>query len=463
MHDRHANSGAGGIVANSAVQVGGLNTVGFFSDATKSFLSSSVALGPCNASAVNPVPAGTPCLALYIAFERSKKIERVNFVDQPLASQSIEDISATADVRKGDRYGIASFKNADGTTDLYIDELGGIGVSMIHDVATCPPNTNGVGGCAAAIVGGIPSFFPQGIATFNDPATGLGQYLYVADVPPDNSPPNTSTVLRYHPDTGFTDVISSAVPSYDSLLNPGQPITQYTFIVGLAVNPHTGDLFIGDDPTFAIIVNPPLNKGHIWTIPAGAAPDCVGSAINTCDIPPPPAQVQASLFGYGVTAPKGGAVLVPGADGQSHLWEADHSAGFCRFDPVPGTGIHAINYAACDDGTVLGSGGQAAYDPTLNPDGVTHYIYVAQNDHLSPGVLRFTYDPTLDGGKGLVIKSARDPGAQRRTRRRQGQRRHARSVRQERRRHPQGADLQVRALHRWPGGWLHPPRQQPRG
>ena len=52
--------------------------------------------------------------------------------------------------------------------------------------------------------------------------------------------------------------------------------------MGLAINPHNGDLFIGDDPTFAILVNPPLAKGHVFTIKAdatGAVPaDCVGTA-----------------------------------------------------------------------------------------------------------------------------------------------------------------------------------------
>src|SRR5690242_620382 len=206
-YDPTANAGAGGIVAGSAQPLGGLNTVGFFADAAGNFKNSSVALGPCNASTVNPVPAGTPCLALYLAFERSKKIERINFVDQPAASQTIEDISATADKRKGDRFGIATFKNADGTTDLYIDELGGIGVSKITNLATCPPNTNGVGGCNSVVVSAIPTFFPQGIAVKSD-ATGVGQTLYVADVPKDNSPPNTSTVLAYHPSTGFVDVVT---------------------------------------------------------------------------------------------------------------------------------------------------------------------------------------------------------------------------------------------------------------
>src|SRR5690348_1186654 len=322
-YDPAANAGAGGIVAGSAQPLGGLNTVGFFSDAVGNFKNSSVALGPCNASAVNPVPAGTPCLALYLGFERSKKIERINFVDQPAASQTIEDISKTADKRKGVRYGIASFKNADGTTDLYIDELGGIGVSKLTNVATCPPNTNGVGGCNSVVVGAIPTFFPQGIAVKSDATTGVGQTLYVADVPKDNSPPNTSTVLAYHPSTGFVDVVTSAVPAYDSLLNPGQTITQYTFIDGLAVNPHDGTLFIGDDPTTPILNAPPPGKGHLWTIAPTAALDCVGSAVTTCTVAPPPATVTGSLFAYGVTAPKGGAVQIPGADGLNHLWASD--------------------------------------------------------------------------------------------------------------------------------------------
>jgi hypothetical protein len=114
-----ANNGAGRVVANSAVVLGGLNTVGFFADPNGNFRSSSVAIGPCDATIT------TPCTGLYVAFERSKKIERINFVDQPPSAQSIETISKTNDVRKGVRYGIADFHNADGTDDLYIDELGG--------------------------------------------------------------------------------------------------------------------------------------------------------------------------------------------------------------------------------------------------------------------------------------------------------------------------------------------------
>ena len=396
--DPTADNGNGLIVPGSGLLVGGLDTVGFFADANSNFKNSSVTLGPCNHSNTNPVVENTstgPCLALYLGFERSKKIERINWVDKPINQQSIEDISQTADRRKGVRFGIATFKNSDGTSDLYIDELGGIGVSRLKDIATCPPNVNGQGGCGAAVVPQIGTFFPQGIAVQTD-ANGTGQSLYIADTPRIGG----STVLRYTPSTGFQDIISSAVPAYQSLLSSGETVTTYQFIQGLALNPHTGDLFIGDDPTFAILVNPPLARGHLWMVPANATPDCVGSLLNSCPVPAAPSQVVASLYGYGVTAPKGGAVFLPSADG-GHLWVGDHAQGFCRLDQVPGTSLHAVNPSACDDGNALGSSGQAVYDDTVNADG-THFVYVAQNDHLNVGIWRFTYDLNADNGAGMV-------------------------------------------------------------
>jgi hypothetical protein len=105
-----------------------------------------------------------------------------------------------------------------------------------------------------------------------------------------------------------------------------------------------------------------------------------------------------------MTAPKGGMTFVPSDDG-GHFWAADHSQGLCRMDVVSAApGLHAFNSAACDDGTVLGSGGQTAYDDTVVPGTVNdHYLYVAQNDHLSPGVLRFLYDPSADSGAGGLV------------------------------------------------------------
>ena len=115
------------------------------------------------------------------------------------------------------------------------------------------------------------------------PTTGNSQFLYVADSPGATG----AAVLRYHPDTGLQDIVSDAVNPYDSLLNPGQIISTYTSVIGLAVNPHTGDLFIGDDPT-ATLVNPPTNKGHLFTINGvnGTVPaNCVGTATAPCVLP----------------------------------------------------------------------------------------------------------------------------------------------------------------------------------
>jgi hypothetical protein len=106
-----------------------------------------------------------------------------------LQTQSIETISQVTDKRKGVRFGIGMFRNANGTDDLYIDELGGNGVSLIKDVAQCAPSegsadptvvnppVNQAGGCAASVVGGSTTNFPQGMVVQND-SSGNGQYLY---------------------------------------------------------------------------------------------------------------------------------------------------------------------------------------------------------------------------------------------------------------------------------------------
>ena len=427
IYDPAADSGHGAIVAGSGTLLGGLNTVGFFADAGGNFKNSSVQLGPCDQTP-GAKTAGTQCTALYLGFERSKKIERINNVDQPVAQQSVETISTVTDKRKGVRFGIGMFHNAGGTDDLYIDELGGNGVSMLKDVAQCAPSegsadptvvnppVNQAGGCAATIVGGITTNFPQGMVVAND-ASGNGQYLYYSDSPRDGN----ATILRYNPNTGMQDVVSSTVAPYDSLLNPGQTVSTYTYVMGLAINPHTGDLFIGDDPTFAILVNPPLAKGHLFTIKAdatGTVPaECIGTATTPCVQPAAPSAATPSLYAYGLTAPKGGVTFMPddktNPDGSQagHLWAADHSQGLCRMDVVKdltGTtlGLNAFNSQHCDDGSLLGSGGQTVFDPDPVPGSTganLHYVYVAQNDHLSPGVLRFVYDEKADGGEGDIV------------------------------------------------------------
>jgi hypothetical protein len=117
------------------------------------------------------------------------------------------------------------------------------------------------------------------------------------------------------------------------------------------------------------------------------------------------ARPGASVWAWGITAPKGGMVWVPGNLG-GHWWSSDHSNGFCRQDPVPGSTLHGINYSICDNGSI-GSPGQAVYDARVNPQFVnattgalvpagTHFIYVPDNAVRSTAIWRLTFDPNTE-------------------------------------------------------------------
>jgi hypothetical protein len=126
----------------------------------------------------------------------------------------------------------------------------------------------------------------------------------------------------------------------------------------------------------------------------------------------------ASLYAWGITAPKGGAVWLPGSLG-GHWWSSDHSQGLCRLDPVPGTTLNAINFSICAS-DLVGSAGQAVYDPRVTADGITHYVYVPDNAVKSTAVWRLTFDPrteTLvpDPLDGVTMATAMTPLADVRT------------------------------------------------
>ena len=117
----------------------------------------------------------------------------------------------------------------------------------------------------------------------------------------------------------------------------------------------------------------------------------------------------ASLYSWGITAPKGGAVWLPGALG-GHWWSSDHAQGLCRQDPmstapapfnIAGDTLHAINFAVCGD-DLVGSAGQAVYDARLvhdiaaNANTTFHYVYVPDNAVKSVAVWRLTFDPATE-------------------------------------------------------------------
>ena len=125
----------------------------------------------------------------------------------------------------------------------------------------------------------------------------------------------------------------------------------------------------------------------------------------------------ATLYAWGITAPKGGATWLPGALG-GHWWSSDHSQGLCRQDPVPATTLHAINFAVCGD-DLVGSAGQGVYDARANANG-THYVYVPDNAVKSTAVWRLTFNPATetmvpDPIDGVTMATAMAPLADLRT------------------------------------------------
>ncbi len=85
-----------------------------------------------------------------------------------------------------------------------------------------------------------------------------------------------------------------------------------------------------------------------------------------------------------------------------HLWVADTLSSICRMDPeLDAPGPWDINPLSCtykvnSGGAAIPIGGQFAYDSAR------HFLYFADNNGASQGVLRIGFDPTADGGHGAL-------------------------------------------------------------
>lgn len=220
------------------------------------------------------------------------------------------------------------------------------------------------------------------------------QFTFIAPPPPPTGPFVTSIAP------------ASGVPGGGTLvtINGGNFVGVNPTTINFGPNAATNILCT---PTTCTAVSP-AGSG---TVDVQVTVDGNTSAATSLQAPPSAADLftyaapTANLYAWGITAPKGGMLFVPGNLG-GHMWSSDHSAGFCRQDPVPGTTLHAINYAVCDDGSI-GSPGQAVYDPTVNPaftnattgaavPAGTHFIYVPDNAVRSTAVWRLTFDPNTE-------------------------------------------------------------------
>ncbi len=118
-----------------------------------------------------------------------------------------------------------------------------------------------------------------------------------------------------------------------------------------------------------------------------------------------------------VTAPLGGIILkgtaLSPATGQPerHLWVADATSGICRVDPdLDSPGPYAMNLQTCPfkiNGASI-TGGPMSFDPTprfldpANPTIATNYLYFADEQRASQGIMRIGYLATGDSGHGFL-------------------------------------------------------------
>jgi len=118
-----------------------------------------------------------------------------------------------------------------------------------------------------------------------------------------------------------------------------------------------------------------------------------------------------------VTAPLGGIILKGTAINPAtgvpyrHLWVDDATSGICRIDPDLDTpGPYAINLQTCPfkiNGASI-TGGPMSFDPTphfldpQNPTVATNYLYFADEQRASEGIVRIGYIPSGDGGHGFL-------------------------------------------------------------
>jgi hypothetical protein len=110
----------------------------------------------------------------------------------------------------------------------------------------------------------------------------------------------------------------------------------------------------------------------------------------------------ASLYAWGLMAPKGGATFIPGALG-GHFWSSDEAEGLCRQDlnssagsfTIAGNTLHAANYSNCAS-DIIGGAGQVAYDPAAIAGTTLHYLYIGDNQIFGTLIWRLTFDSSTE-------------------------------------------------------------------
>jgi hypothetical protein len=224
---------------------------------------------------------------LYVSYIKSGDIMQVlnpsgKDKNGVVVAPTVTKIGNTTDGRGTDALTVFTWKDGAGVShdDLYIGEIGGFGLSVIRDVDGTggrPVCGSGATPCGATTVtnasGGALFSFPSGL-------TNDGKAITLGDAPR-NTP---SRVLTWNPVTNAQSVLSTDIsPAYTSAFD-GVTRTQYQNITGMALDPATLDVYVGDDPSFPLLT--PVNaQGHLWKVAGNALqPVVTGIAPSSGDV-----------------------------------------------------------------------------------------------------------------------------------------------------------------------------------
>jgi hypothetical protein len=219
-------------------------------------------------------------------------------------------------------------------------------------------------------------------------AVAADQFTYAAA----SGVPGAPVVTGVSPQTGLATGGTTVTVTGTGLANPDGSAT-----VSFGTTPATG-VTCTADATSCTATSPAGPSGQTVDVQVTTV---IGTSATVSADRFTWATPRGTMFSYGITAPKGGITFIPNGrnnpDGSpaGHYWVSDHGNGLCRLDPVPGAALVAPNVAVCDPGFIIGSPGQAIYEPNANPDG-TRYVFVPDNAVRSPGVWRLTFDPATE-------------------------------------------------------------------
>jgi len=322
-------------------------------------------------TATSPAGAGTVDVVVTVAGQPSTFTNASKFTYQPL---TVTAITPNSGPMTG---GTSVTITGTGFTSSAVINFG---ANPATSVLCATPTTCTAVTPAFAGTGTVHVTVTAGAQTSN--TSGADQFTYVAQ----STLPSVTSVT---PNRGFTAGGTPIKITGSNLANPTA--------INFGGNPAT-NVTCTADGTSCTALTPASTTGpaavHVLVTASGQTSLAVNTDAFTYANP------SATVYAFGITAPKGGMLWVPKDSGGGHFWSSDHANGFCRQDPMAGAAPYAMNYAVCDDGSI-GSPGQAVYDarPAVCPAGATgpcHYIYVPDNAVRSTAVWRLTFDSATE-------------------------------------------------------------------